>query len=411
MTLAFCEPWPIRPMRQTFPFSGPRPAPISIDVLVAQAASDLGLVDSLRHPDGGERGDAAGGVLHVEGEAHRLQAVPEHLRVRPVTFPARLEALLDHEAQAFAEGVDERRGDRVVVGAVPAPVALEEVEVEVPGVGGPGAGRHGRAAERAHRDRGHPRRAAQALLRAGVGRVRAPLVEEDRCAPERRHAIHDQQGAVAVGDLAEAVHRLERPGRGLGVDEGHGLRLRLRHRGLDLLGREHLAPLLLDLRRPPPPCARPAPPSGGRRSPPRTRPAGRPARGGFRGRPPCPPCPSPRRRGPARWTSGRPRAGGARVSSRRRSSSGSRWPRTGAPRARITRGWTGLGPGPRSSRAGGLSSSKTSMAGLPRGTRCPPTPRTLGRLPGQVNPRTPEPVGVRPPGNRRAGSGVQRIEA
>ena len=29
-TFARCEPWPIRPMRQTRPFSGPRPAPISM---------------------------------------------------------------------------------------------------------------------------------------------------------------------------------------------------------------------------------------------------------------------------------------------------------------------------------------------------------------------------------------------
>ena len=50
-----------------------------------------------------------------------------------------------------------------------------------------------------------------------------------------------------------------------------------------------------------------------------------------------------------------------RVSSSSRRSSGSRWPSTGAPRARITRGWTGLGPGPSSSRSGGLSSSKTFM--------------------------------------------------
>jgi hypothetical protein len=77
-----------------------------------------------------------------------------------------------------------------------------------------------------------------------------------------------------------------------------------------------------------------------------------------------------------------------RVSSRRRRSSGSRWPITGAARALITRGCTGLGPGPSSSRAGGFSSLNTSMGSLSAGAGrdyvTPVTPRDF---------RTPVPRG------------------
>jgi hypothetical protein len=51
-----------------------------------------------------------------------------------VALEAGFEPLLDHEPQPFAKRVDERRRDRVVIEVVAVPVAVEQVQVEVPGV-------------------------------------------------------------------------------------------------------------------------------------------------------------------------------------------------------------------------------------------------------------------------------------
>jgi hypothetical protein len=69
-----------------------------------------------------------------------------------------------------------------------------------------------------------------------------------RDAAERRHRVDDEQRPVVVAELAEALERLLRSRRRLGVDERHGLDLAvLLQRLLDALDREHLAPGHLEL--------------------------------------------------------------------------------------------------------------------------------------------------------------------
>ena len=89
------------------------------------------------------------GSSDVQLEPHRLEPVPQHLGVPLVALEAGLETLLDHEPQPLAQRVHERRRDRVVVGVVAVPVAVEQVQVEIPGVRRPLARLDRRDRERA----------------------------------------------------------------------------------------------------------------------------------------------------------------------------------------------------------------------------------------------------------------------
>ena len=90
----------------------------------------------------------------------------------------------------------------------------------------------------------HPGRRAQALLRRAVGEVDVNVVEVHAGAAERGHCVDEEKGVVVVGQLAEVAQWLEHAGRGLGVDSGQQLHLRLLlEDGLDCVGVGGLAPL------------------------------------------------------------------------------------------------------------------------------------------------------------------------
>jgi len=82
-------------------------------------------------------------------------------------------------------------------------------------------------------------------LRAAVGHVHPPGVDRHLHAAQAGDAVHHQQAAVAMDDLGDAHHRLERAGGGLGMYQGDELGRLLRQRGLEILRGEHVAPLPL----------------------------------------------------------------------------------------------------------------------------------------------------------------------
>jgi hypothetical protein len=93
-----------------------------------------------------------------------------------------------------------------------------------------------------HGHRRHARRAAEALLRAGVPEVDAHRVGVDLDAPERGDAVGHEQRVAPAHHRRELVERLARARRGLGVDDGDHPRLRAAaQRLLQPLGRDGLA--------------------------------------------------------------------------------------------------------------------------------------------------------------------------
>src|SRR3954453_12050003 len=94
-------------------------------------------------------------------------------------LPAILEAFLVDDREPLAERVEHGRRGGVVV-AVAGVVAVEQLEVEVPGVDDRLAGAQALQRARSNRNRREAGRTPEALLRAAIGDVDAILVEEDR---------------------------------------------------------------------------------------------------------------------------------------------------------------------------------------------------------------------------------------
>ena len=192
-------------------------------------------------------GELVGAVFlrDQQPEAQGGQPGAQCASVAAVSGDAVVQALLQHQPQRLAQGVDHAHGRRVVVHAGPAgPVLEQQPQVQVPaaallgpslyGLEPPGADGHGR----------HPGRRAQALLRRAVGEVDVNVVEVHAGAAEGGHCVDEEKGVVVVGQLAEVAQRLEHPGRGLGVDSGQQLHLRLLLEDcLDCVGVGGLAPL------------------------------------------------------------------------------------------------------------------------------------------------------------------------
>ena len=111
----------------------------------------------------------------------------------------------------------------MVVGAAAVPVGLEQVEVEVPAVGGRLAGLDGAPGGGGEGDGGGAGRRGEALLRARVGGVDAPLVDLDGNAAEGGDAVEEQQGAVLLAERGDGLDGLADAGGGLGVDDGDEL--------------------------------------------------------------------------------------------------------------------------------------------------------------------------------------------
>ena len=80
----------------------------------------------------------------------------------------------------------------------------------------------------ADRHEGHAWRPAEALLRSGDEQVQLPLLRTQLHAPERGDAVHDRHHAARPADRAQLADGVQRAGRGLGVDDGDELHLRMR---------------------------------------------------------------------------------------------------------------------------------------------------------------------------------------
>jgi hypothetical protein len=136
-----------------------------------------------------------------------------------------------------------------MVDAFLAPVAGQQVHVEIPALHLRLALRRG--FERA-RTEGYWResgRAAQAFLRAAVNGVDAPLVESHWATAQRSDGVEEHERPGVADELRNLFHRRERTGAGFGVDNGDELRLRhLLQRVGHLLRFDDAAPRRLDLR-------------------------------------------------------------------------------------------------------------------------------------------------------------------
>ena len=164
---------PISPIRHTFPSNGPKPFPISIDMLPQQTLPHRRIVDPLRYP---HRRDLIEPVRlrHQEIETEPRNPRTERRRVPPVTRYPVIETLLQHDTQRLAQPQDhaDRRG--VVVHVLRPPVLCDEAEIEVPRrrLRRPRVDHLQRP--RSDRDRTYPRRSAQALLTARIGVIDVP---------------------------------------------------------------------------------------------------------------------------------------------------------------------------------------------------------------------------------------------
>ena len=180
----------------------------------SSARADGGLVDAL-----GRRTASSGCSCSPSG-ARRSQPSTPSARAQPlvrvgVALPARLEPLLVDDPQRLAQRVDhvDRRG--VVVGARRRRRASPSSRARATGrstTSAPGVDARAELRDRALAggERRQPRRAVQALLRPAERGVDAGLVEEQRLAAQRRHAVDEQQRvalAARVGRARRAAGR------------------------------------------------------------------------------------------------------------------------------------------------------------------------------------------------------------
>ncbi len=128
-----------------------------------------------------------------------------------------------------------------------APVVPQHRDVDVPAANGLLSVGHSVHRLRAQRQRRHPRRRRQALLRPAVADVDPPLVDQQLATGQGRDGVHQQQRAVGVDDARYLLQRLEDAGAGLPVDHGHELGARVGlERLLHLLRRDDSAPVRID---------------------------------------------------------------------------------------------------------------------------------------------------------------------
>ena len=107
------------------------------------------------------------------------------------------------------------------------PVLEQQPQVQVPASGLLGPVRNGLEASRADGDGRHAGRRAKALLRRAVREIDVDVVEVDRRATQGGDGVDEEEGIVVVGQLGEAVERLEHTCGGLRVDRRQQLHLRL----------------------------------------------------------------------------------------------------------------------------------------------------------------------------------------
>mmetsp|Transcript_19465 Transcript_19465/g.49518 ORF Transcript_19465/g.49518 Transcript_19465/m.49518 type:complete len:350 (+) Transcript_19465:536-1585(+) len=218
-------------------------------VLVHGKLGERGPVHALGHLDRVHSGQPELVLLHKGLQPQGLEARPQLVVHVQVPLPHGVQPLLRHDRHRLAHGVKGGHGAGVVVRplAEPPPVVAHQVEVQVVG-GGRALARqqllqcalpqhHGRRA-------GGPR---QALLRARVDRVNAPVVREQRHAAQRAHRVHQQQRAVLAAQLAQARQALVRARRRLALAQEQQLGLVRGDGRLERVVRERLAQRRPDL--------------------------------------------------------------------------------------------------------------------------------------------------------------------
>ena len=215
---------PIRPTRQIFPASGPRPAPISmlnsssrcLRTAASSTPSERGTRTAFsvqsRSPSGGSTDKPS--VFEPLDQGAVIALVPR---------PSRLEPFFLDDRQRFVERVDERRRHRVVI-LPPQPVVLEQLQVEVEAAARDAPLERPRPED----DRRQARRRAETFLRAAVARVDAPGADVERMPAERGDGVDDRQRAVLARDRRQLLDRIEHAGRRLGVHQRHDVGRRLR---------------------------------------------------------------------------------------------------------------------------------------------------------------------------------------
>src|SRR3984893_10930117 len=115
-----------------------------------------------------------------------------------MAFPAQFESIFEHDAHRLPQRVDQRNRWRVVIQPVLAPVIHRRGKIEIPAL-------HLRLASAknlfrawAYRNRGHPRRRADCLLRATETNVNNMLIYMKRYCRQRGDGIYDKKCAVLV---------------------------------------------------------------------------------------------------------------------------------------------------------------------------------------------------------------------
>mmetsp|Transcript_2637 Transcript_2637/g.6295 ORF Transcript_2637/g.6295 Transcript_2637/m.6295 type:complete len:206 (-) Transcript_2637:268-885(-) len=180
-------------------------------------------------------------VLDERPEAKLAQPPPEQVVAGLVPLPHRGKALPAHLVERLAHGEEQAHGGSVVVGprvTEEAPLLADLKDVEVENVHWGLAVLHlvdGAVTEVNGRQAG---RAAQALLRAGVHQVDAPLVGEEGLATESADRVHAQEGAVLGAQLCDALELLPRARAALAVGCEEEVRLVLVEGGSDLVKRQ-----------------------------------------------------------------------------------------------------------------------------------------------------------------------------
>ena len=130
-----------------------------------------------------------------------------------------------------------------------APVILEHRDVDVPAAHRLRAFRDRLHRLCAHRQRRHPRRRRQALLRPAVADVDPPVVDPQLAAGERGDRIGEQQRPVLMRDPRDLLERLKHARARLAVHNGDDLYPpSVLQRRLDPLRLDQLAPVRLDKR-------------------------------------------------------------------------------------------------------------------------------------------------------------------
>ena len=177
-------------------------------------------------------------------------------------FDASVDAFFQHDACAFAGGIEHARRLGVVVEPPRRPVVHQHREVEIVRLDDrtialDDAGRldpllhmlaviddsRDALVERDRRDAG---RTGEAFLQASRGAVDLPGVHLERVAGERRGAVGVEDHVVPTADRPDRLERLQHRRRGVALADRQHFRPVLHNRGLDLLGREHAAPGGLD---------------------------------------------------------------------------------------------------------------------------------------------------------------------